>query len=135
MGQGLKGKEGERMREKRVGGKGAEAHSKHSDFGTLMIWVLYSGISSEAGDSHESLEGSRTEPFFSEMRFGALQNTNCRFEAIRANHSNATKKRVFLRMASRESPRFALRIVGPSKQRKVRQNPVCGFEDPFTGVL
>ena len=33
-----------------------------------------------------------------------------RFEAIRANRSNVVKQRVFLRIGSRESPQFALRI-------------------------
>ena len=40
---------------------------------------------------------------------------NRRFEAIRANPFRIMKIGVFLRINSRESPRFVLRIAGPSK--------------------
>ena len=46
---------------------------------------------------------------------GALKIANRRFQAIRANRSNVMKTVFFLRVNSRESPRFALRIAGPSK--------------------
>ena len=45
-------------------------------------------------------------------RFGAPEIANRRFEAIRANHSN-----VVMRIDSRNLPRFALRIAGPSKSQ------------------
>ena len=39
--------------------------------------------SRESPDSRESREGSRTEPLFLRIEFGALRIANCRFEAIR----------------------------------------------------
>ena len=42
-------------------------------------------------NSRESCQDSQTEPLFCEPRFGALRMANCRFEAIRANHSNVMK--------------------------------------------
>ena len=59
----------------------------------------------------------RTEPCFCESRFEGLKIANRRFEAIRANRSIIMKIGVFLRIDSRESPRFALRIARPSKVR------------------
>ena len=47
-----------------------------------------------------------------EQQFGALKIAN---EAIRANRSNVMKIQVFLRIVSRESHLFALRIARPSK--------------------
>ena len=40
-GQGLKGKEGGRMREKGWEERGPKAHSQNSDFGTAVISVLW----------------------------------------------------------------------------------------------
>ena len=55
-------------------------------------------------DSRESPDSSRTEPpFLRELRFGALEIANRRFEAIRANRSNIMKIGVFLHIDSRES--------------------------------
>ena len=55
-------------------------------------------------------------PFVGKSRFGGLQTANHRFEGIRANRSHIVKIGFFfLRIDSRESPRFALRIAGPSK--------------------
>ena len=59
-------------------------------------------------------------PFFRESPFRALKNANRRFEAIRANRSKVMKI-VFLsanrvvRIDSRKSPRWALRITRPSQ--------------------
>ena len=58
-------------------------------------------------------------PFFLANRVsGALQPANRRFEAIRANRSNVMKivllANRFPQIDSRELPRFALRIAGPS---------------------
>ena len=54
--------------------------------------------------SHESFQGSRTEPpFFGESGFGGQKNANRRFEAIRENRSHVMKIGVFLRSDSRES--------------------------------
>ena len=48
--------------------------------------------------------------------FGGLEFLNHRFEAIRTNRSHTTEiVFFFLRIESRELPRFALRIAGPSK--------------------
>ena len=66
-------------------------------------------------DSRESFQGSRTEPLSCESRFGGLKVANRRFEAIRANRSHVARIGVSLRIDSRESSRFALRIAGPSK--------------------
>ena len=41
--------------------------------------------------SRESFQGSGTEPFFRESRFGGLKLANRRFEAIRANRSHVMK--------------------------------------------
>ena len=73
--------------------------------------------SRESLDSRESFQGSRTEPlFFGESRLGGgLKIANRRFEAIRANRAHVGKMSFFLRIDSRESPRFAARIAGPSK--------------------
>ena len=46
-GQGLKGKEGGRMREKWWEERGPKAHLKNSDFGTLMI--MYSLVNFQEG--------------------------------------------------------------------------------------
>ena len=56
-------------------------------------------------------------PFFRKSRFGGLKNANRGFEveAIRANRSHVLKIGVSLRIDSRESPRFALRVAGLSK--------------------
>ena len=76
-------------------------------------------FSQESLDSHESFQGSRSEPLFCESRFGGL--TNRRFEAIRANRLHVMKiwgfsANQFARIFSqRKSPRFALRIAWPSK--------------------
>ena len=53
-------------------------------------------------------------PFVCESRFGGggAKIANRRFGAIRANRPETG---VFLRIDSRESPRFALRVAGPSK--------------------
>ena len=62
---------------------------------------------------------TRAEPIFCESRFGGLKTANRRFEAIRANRSRIMK-------IGRESPRFALRIAGPSKLDKWElQIPCC----------
>ena len=53
-------------------------------------------------------------PLFCESRLGALKIANRRFEEIRANRSNVMNIGFFLRIDSHESPRFALRIAGPS---------------------
>ena len=75
--------------------------------------------SRESPDSRESFQGSRTEPFFCESRFGGggLKIANRRFEAIRANRWHAMKIGFFV-----SANRFArialirnLRIAGPSK--------------------
>ena len=42
-------------------------------------------------DCRESFQGSRTEPFFCELRFGSLKIANRRFEAIRANRLHVMK--------------------------------------------
>ena len=54
-------------------------------------------------------------PLLCESRFEGLKIANRGFEAIRANRSHVMKTGVSLRIDSRESPRFALRIAGPSK--------------------
>ena len=79
--------------------------------------------SRESHDSRESFQGSRTERlFFANRALGQLKIANRRFEAIRANRSHVMKMVFFARIDSRESPRFALRIAGPSKQGKGDQN-------------
>ena len=60
----------------------------------------------------------RTEPLFCESSRG-LKIANLRFESIRANRSHVYENQGFsanrlARINSRESPRFALRIAGPS---------------------
>ena len=71
---------------------------------------------------------------FCKSRFGALKFANQRLEAIRANCSNVMKIWVFLRIDSRESPRFVLRIVGPSKPPdtlwRVPPLPSIALQDP-----
>ena len=47
--------------------------------------------SHESPGSRESFQGSRTEPLFSESRFGGPKIANRRFEAIRANRSHVMK--------------------------------------------
>ena len=74
--------------------------------------------SRESPDSRESFRGSRIEPLFCESHFERLKIANRRFEAIRANRSHIMKIGGFLRIDSRESPRFGLRIAGPSKFKK-----------------
>ena len=59
-------------------------------------------------DSRESIQGSRTEPLFSQIAFRGTKIANRRFEAIRANRLNAMKTEVFLRIDSLESGRFEL---------------------------
>ena len=59
-------------------------------------------------------------PLFCESHFGGLKSANRRFKAIRANRSHVMKIAFVLRIDSRESPRFALRIAGPSKIRTDR---------------
>ena len=81
--------------------------------------------SRESPDSLELFQGSQTEPLFCESRFGGLKTANRRFEAIRASRSNVMKTggfsaNQFVRFDSRESPRFALRIVEPSKISEFR---------------
>ena len=78
--------------------------------------------SRESPDSRESSRGSRTEPlFFCKSRFRGLKIANHSFEAIRANRWHAMKigflfsVNRFVRIDSRESPGFTLRIAGPSK--------------------
>ena len=77
--------------------------------------------SRESPDSRESVQGSRTEPpFFANRASGGLQVANRRFEAIRVNLLKRYENRVFpanrfTRIDSCESPRFALRITGPSR--------------------
>ena len=67
-------------------------------------------------DSCKSFHGSRTEPLILRIALrGGLRVANRRFEAIRANRSHVMKIGVVLRIDSRESPRSALRITGPSK--------------------
>ena len=55
--------------------------------------------------------------FLCESHFEGLKIANRRFEAIRANRTHVMKTGVFLRIDSRESPRLALQIAGPSKRR------------------
>ena len=56
-------------------------------------------IGSQAGDSHKSPEGSRTETLSCESRLiGPVEITNRRFEAIRANPSNVMKIGGFLQI-------------------------------------
>ena len=76
-------------------------------------------------DSRESFQGSPTEPLSGESRFGALNSANGRFdEAIRANRSRVMKIVVFfLRIDSRESPRFALPIARPPKLETCLERP------------
>ena len=76
----------------------------------------------EAGHSRELSQGSRSESLFCESSFGALKVANRGFQAVRANRSNVIMKigiflsaNRFTRINSCESPRFALRITGPSK--------------------
>ena len=64
----------------------------------------------------------KPNPLFCESRFGGLKTANHRFEAIRANCSHIVKIGLFLRIDSRESPRFALRIAGPSKLLSPKKN-------------
>ena len=64
------------------------------------------------------LRAPQIEPIVCELRFGALEIANRRFETTRANRSKITNMRVSLRIDLRKSPRFALRIDGPSKFRK-----------------
>ena len=73
--------------------------------------------SRESPASRESFQGSRSESLFCESRFGGLKSANRRFEAIRANRSHVMIF-IFLRVGSRESPRFALRITRPSISSK-----------------
>ena len=67
--------------------------------------------------------GSQTEPLcYCESHFGGLKIANCRFEAIRAKSlarygNRGFSANRFARVYSRESPRFSLRIAGPSKYR------------------
>ena len=82
----------------------------------------------ESPGSCESSQGSRTEPLFCELRFGALTLANRRFEAIRANHSNVMK--IGFSCESIHANRFAriapLRIAGASKflfSRPLRGQP------------
>ena len=61
-------------------------------------------------------------PFFGDRASEGLKIANRRFEAIRANRSHVMKIGFFCESAgidSRESPRLALRITGPSKRRNV----------------
>ena len=53
--------------------------------------------------------------FFANRTSGGLKIANCRFEAIRTNRSHVMKLGFFLRIDSRQSPQFALRMAGPSK--------------------
>ena len=81
--------------------------------------------SRESPDSRESFQGSRTEPLFANRASGGRGGGGLKI-AIRANCSHVMKVGVFfLRTDSRESPRFALRIAGPSKcidsQNKFRE--------------
>ena len=80
---------------------------------------------------------------FSANRAAGAKNANCRFEAIRANRSHIMKTVIFCesiraianrftKKESRESPRFALRIAGPSKDQIVeiqKKFPGTEFED------
>ena len=70
--------------------------------------------SRESHDSRESFQGSRPEPLFCESRFQALKIGNRRFARrfARIACTYVMKIGVFLRIDSRESPRFALRIAG-----------------------
>ena len=69
-------------------------------------------------DSRELFQGAQTEPLFLRIALRGPKNCEsqvCRFDAIRANRSHVMKIGGFLRIDSRESPRFALRIAGPSR--------------------
>ena len=74
-------------------------------------------------------------PFFCESLFGGLKIANRRFEAIRAkfaaNCSHVMNMEVSLRINSRESPRFALRIAGPSKSWVSMRPPFLGFTNQY----
>ena len=94
-----------------------EAVENKGDSDLIPILANRFADSCESLNSRESFQGSRTEPLFCESRFGGLTLTiaNRRLEAIRANRSHFMKEFFFVRIDSRESPRFALRIAGPSK--------------------
>ena len=72
-------------------------------------------------DSRESFQ--ELKPFkFANRASGGLKIANCSFEAIRANCQRIMRIGIFLRIDSCESPRFALRIRGPSiRGRKTAQ--------------
>ena len=66
-------------------------------------------------DSRKSPGGSQTEPpLFANRASGRKKIANRRFEAICANRSDVMNISFFLRIDSRKSSRFALRIAGPS---------------------
>ena len=61
--------------------------------------------SHESPDCRELFQGSRTEPLLCKSGFRGLKSANPRFEAIRANRSQAMKTRVLLNVDSLESIR------------------------------
>ena len=102
--------------------EGQPDHHQSQKFLFMCLVLLSSGT--RKGSECQSLGGPiRTKhlgvpelnPLSWESRFGALKAVNRRFEAIRANPSSPMKVGAFLRIDSRESPRFALRIAEPSK--------------------
>ena len=58
---------------------------------------------------------SKLNPFFVNRASGGLKIANRRSAAIRANARSRSEIAVFQRIDSRELPRFALRMAGPSK--------------------
>ena len=72
-------------------------------------------------------------PFFANRASGGLKIANRRFEAIRSNRSHVMKIGVFLRIDSRESPRFALRIAGPSEFFRNFSGVSAGKSQPYWG--
>ena len=74
--------------------------------------------SRESLDSHESFQGSRTEPFFLRI---ALRRAKIFESQVGGDsfESLARYEEVFLRIDSRESPRFASRIAGTSQCPKL----------------
>ena len=98
-------------------------------------------------DSRKSFQGSRTEPFFCKSHFGGLKIANRRFESRESLARYEINIGAFsLRIDSRESPRFALRIAGPSKMMSSAYvetfilatetpGPKKGFRRVFEGVL
>ena len=97
--------------------------------GECQIPLLRWSDSREFADSRESLDSRESfrvpelNPFFANRPSGGLKIANRSFEAIRANRWHVLKIGFFVsvsrfvRIDSRESPQFGLRIAGPSTCR------------------